>query len=241
MENSSEKILRTHYNRATGDSTRARISRFDESLDSDTNWLISFSDILSLLLVFFIMFLVMTKGSGANESVRPVEDQEQVIPAVDLNPAVAIVEEKIRDEITTGIKDLDLGDDISLHSSNREIIVTIKEKITFKPGEAEILNSFGPVLDKLAYTIRKHPHLHVDIIGHTDNVPIHTYRYPSNWELSVARAATVLKYFMNVHALDPSRLSIKGNADQRPLAPNDSQENRARNRRVEIRLKHVEA
>jgi chemotaxis protein MotB len=70
---------------------------------------------------------------------------------------------------------------------------------------------------------------------------IRTSLYPSNWELSAARAMSVLKYFMNNHGINPSRLSIKGYADQQPMAPNDTPENRAQNRRVEIRLREKEA
>jgi len=139
------------------------------------------------------------------------------------------------------MNNLYLGDDISIHVSNKEIIITIKEKVTFSPGEADILDSFKPVLDNIAEIIHKYPYFHAEIIGHTDNVPINTFRYPSNLELSVARATSVMKYFINDHYINSSRLSIKGDADKEPIAPNDTPVNRALNRRVEIRLKRVEA
>jgi len=72
-------------------------------------------------------------------------------------------------------------------------------------------------------------------------VPIKTPRYLSNWELSVGRSTSVLKYFIDKHGIDPSRLSIKGIADQHASVPSDTPENRAQNRRVEIRLKEKEA
>jgi len=241
MKDKSGQSIRLHYEEAATVSYHRVMDGFDETMDSDNNWLISLSDLLSLLLVFFIMFVVMTKGSGANEKTRAAEGQSHALPAAVLNPKEAVPGETIRDEIKSGMNNLELGDDISVQATNREVIITIKEKVTFSPGEADILGSFEPVLDTIAGIIHKYPYFHVEIIGHTDNVPINTFRYPSNWELSVARAASVLKYFINNHYIDSSRLSIKGNADQKPVAPNDTPANRAQNRRVEIRLKRVEA
>lgn len=241
MKDKFGQSIRLHYEEAATVSYHRVMDGFDETMDSDNNWLISLSDLLSLLLVFFIMFVVMTKGSGANEKTRAAKGQNHVLPVAELNQKVAVPGETIRDEIKSGMKNLDLGDDISVLATNKEIIITIKEKVTFSPGEADILGSFEPVLDTIAEIIHKYPYFHVEITGHTDNVPINTFRYPSNWELSVARAASVLKYFINNHYIDSSRLSIKGNADQKPVAPNDTPANRAQNRRVEIRLKRVEA
>jgi chemotaxis protein MotB len=113
----------------------------------------------------------------------------------------------------------------------------MKEKVTFNPAEAEIIQSSGPILSNIAEIIKEHPSFLVEIEGHTDNIPIKTSHYPSNWELSVARATNVLKFFIDNHSIDPSRFSVKGSADQKPVASNDSPENRAKNRRVEIRLK----
>ncbi len=241
MKDKSGQSIRVHYEGPASVSYYRVRDGFDETMDSNNNWLISLSDLLSLLLVFFIMFVVMTKGSGSNEKTRAAEGQSHALPAAVLNPKEAVPGETIRDEIKSGMKNLDLGDDISILATNREIIITIKEKVTFRPGEADILGSFEPVLDTIAGIIHKYPYFNVEIIGHTDNVPINTFRYPSNWELSVARAASVLKYFINNHYIDSSRLSIKGNADQKPITSNDTPANRAQNRRVEIRLKCVEA
>jgi chemotaxis protein MotB len=77
----------------------------------------------------------------------------------------------------------------------------------------------------------------VRVEGHTDNVSIHTKRFPSNWELSIARAVSVVKHFAEVNQIDPQRLSAVGYGKSRPVAPNDTPSNRAKNRRVEIILK----
>jgi chemotaxis protein MotB len=241
MKYSSGNTIQPQPERAASVSYRRLMDGFNETVDSDSNWLISLSDLLSLLLVFFIMFFVMTKGHGANEKTRSAEGQSHVPPLAEFDRKAALTGETIRDEIKSGINDLDLGDDVSILGTNREIIITIKENVTFRPGEADMLDSAGPVLDNIADIIHKYPYYQAEIIGHTDNVPINTSRYPSNWELSVARATSVLKYLINNRSIDSSRLSIKGNADQEPVAPNDTPANRAQNRRVEIRLKRVEA
>ncbi|MBI5740847.1 MAG: OmpA family protein [Nitrospirae bacterium] len=237
-------LVTRHFSEGTEDVTykyKRLVDGFDETTDSDGNWLISLSDLLSLLLVFFIMFVVMSKGPGADEKTGTAEEQSHARPAARPDRTEAAAGEEISDEIKSGMDALALSDDITVLATGREIIITIKERVTFRPAEADVLDSFKPVLDNIAEVIHKYPYFHAEITGHTDNVPINTFRYPSNWELSVARAAGVLKYFINDHGIDSSRLSIKGNADQRPVAPNDTPENRAQNRRVEIRLKRMEA
>jgi chemotaxis protein MotB len=199
--------------------------------DLDSNWLITLSDVLSLLLVFFVVFTFMakTKATSAKEPVGKAAETAAAEAPISQKTMVA--------EMSETIKKLEMENDVSVHAVDKEIIITLKEKVTFMPGEAEALKSSEPILDDIARIIRQHPTFQVDIEGHTDNVPIMTQRYPSNWELSVARATSVLKYFINRHGIDSSRLSIKGNAEQKPLVDNDTPDNRAKNRRVEIRLK----
>jgi chemotaxis protein MotB len=222
-------------------SYRKLVEKSEASVDSDSNWMITLSDVMSLLLIFFIMFFIIIK-----QNVQPVEVQTDKVPETEAHgasilPDADAVGKKIRDEINVDINNLAMGDQISVLVNKREVIITMKEKVTFRPGEADILKRSEPVLETIAGIIQRYPDFLVEIDGHTDNVPISTRLYPSNWELSVVRAASVLKYFINNHAIDPSRLSIRGNADQKPLAPNNTPENRAQNRRVEIRLKKTEA
>lgn len=207
--------------------------------DTDSNWLITLSDLMSLLLVFFIMFHFMSRNFAGEKS-RPKDNS--VVAALDtpLHSNTADTVEKIKSEMDSAIKDLDLEEGVVVQTDRREVVVSIKDNITFRSADAEILKSSEPILDKIAGVIKNHPSLVVEIDGHTDNVPINTRRYPSNWELSVARSSSVLKYFINRHGIGPSRFSIKGDADQRPLVLNGTAAQRAQNRRVEIRLKETE-
>ncbi len=209
------------------------ISKSEASVDSDSNWLITLSDVFTLLLVFMVVFLVMTKNStGSDESGKDID----IKVTADMHNEKTIIESGIRDEIAERVSSLDLGEEVSVLAKGSEVVVIMKEKVSFMPGEADVLVGSQPLLGRIAEIINRHPEFLVEISGHTDNVPIMTPLYPSNWELSVARSANVLKYFINTYFIDPSRLSIKGYADQKPLTSNDTPENRARNRRVEIRF-----
>jgi len=216
------------------------IEKSRSSIDSDSNWLITLSDVLSLLLIFFIMFSVITKNAGSSIKTKMDNARKPLSEDAGMQITTSTFGEKIKDEMTSEIKKLDLENDVSIRTVDKEVIIAIKEKVIFRPGQAEILSSLNPMLEDIARLIKRYPSFIVDIEGHTDNLPIRTPRYPSNWELSVARATNVLKYFIDTCGIDPSRLSIKGNADQKPAAPNDTAENRALNRRVEIKLKERE-
>ena len=206
---------------------RALAHRSKSSIDIDNNWLITLSDVLSLLRVYFVMSIVIERTAS-----KPAPSGQGSAAAPSLSPIRTVILEEMRSEI----KALKMEDDVSVHAAAKGIVITLKEKITFRPGEALTLPGSEPILDSIADTIQRHPSFLVEIEGHTDNTPIHTALYLSNWELSVARATSVLKYFIRRHGVDASRLTIKGNADQKPLASNDTPEERARNRRVEIRL-----
>ncbi len=90
------------------------------------------------------------------------------------------------------------------------------------------MDTIAQAIKKVSYSVR--------VEGHTDNVPIQTPRFPSNWELSVGRAVNVVKYFAEVSDMNPQRLSAVGYGESRPVVPNDTPLNRAKNRRVEILL-----
>ncbi len=119
------------------------------------------------------------------------------------------------------------------------VTVRVKGKLLFPPGDATLKPEATPVLDRIAALLGKYT-FDLYILGHTDPVPIHTSRYPSNWELSSARAAAALRYLVERGA-DPRRLVAVGFADSRPIVPNDSPEGRARNRRVEFLFKNPES
>lgn len=124
---------------------------------------------------------------------------------------------------------------ISVETEDLDIIVRINETGSFASGSAVLKDDFAPVMAKIAVSIDELPGK-ILIGGHTDDVPIATENYRSNWELSASRAVTVAHYLLQDFAIEPSRIEIEGHADTQPLAPNDTPEHRTRNRRVEIVL-----
>ena len=113
--------------------------------------------------------------------------------------------------------------------------IRLENRVLFDLGVAAINPEGLPVLDKVGNAVLSVPN-RVRVEGHTDNIPINTYEFPSNWELSTARAVNVLKILINRYGIDPRRLSAAGYGESKSVAGNDTPENRAKNRRVEIVL-----
>jgi chemotaxis protein MotB len=124
---------------------------------------------------------------------------------------------------------------VSVETDESRIIVRIREKGSFPSGSAVLNPGFFDVLDRISSALGRSPGQLV-VAGHTDDVPISTTRYRSNWELSSARAVTVVHALLENADIDPARVLVEGHADSNPLAPNDSADNRAKNRRVELIL-----
>lgn len=117
-----------------------------------------------------------------------------------------------------------------------KLVLRLPEDISFGPGKAKVLPVMSGTLGVLARALAHQKTGAIVVTGHTDNVPIDTMMYASNWELSAARAAAVARALMD-QGVDPKRITIQGVADQKPRAANDTPEHRARNRRVEIEVR----
>ena len=173
------------------------------------------------------------------------------------NPDAPISEEKdIRDEVLTYdevmalIKETELDTEmlkrlldteikegqIDVESTARTILIRIREKGAFSSGSALLNTSFVSVIDKIANALTQIEG-RIAVEGHTDNVPINTFAYPSNWDLSSARSVAVVRRMLDVAPLGPTRITASGFADTRPQAINTTVDGRARNRRVEIVVK----
>ncbi len=145
-------------------------------------------------------------------------------------PEVA-AEEEIENLINTLDSELDIG----VTYTKEGVVITLENTILFESAVAEINPGAFPVLDKIAAIIKKISKP-IRVEGHTDDDPIHTEMFPSNWELSTARAVNVVKYFVESGKIPPERLSAVGYGEAKPLYPNDTSEHKSGNRRVEIVL-----
>lgn len=124
---------------------------------------------------------------------------------------------------------------VDVETEARRIVIRIRERASFPSGAADLREDFRPILNRVG-EILKETEGRIIVSGHTDDVPIATRRFRSNWELSAGRAVSVVHDLIDVSRIPSERFAIEGLAETRPVAPNDSIENRARNRRVEIRL-----
>ena len=122
---------------------------------------------------------------------------------------------------------------VSVETEGLKIIIRINEKGSFPSGAAVLKAGFEPVMEKITAAVNESVGI-VHVAGHTDNIPISTDWYRSNWELAASRSVTVAHFMLNTKGTDPERIVVQGYADTKPLVSNDTAENRAKNRRVEI-------
>ena len=217
------------------------------------DWLGTFNDLVTLLMVFFV--LLFTMGSGDAEKI--MEMRNSVMRGLGLldsagtgssglvkgPPAARKLsheEEEDTSEVSDEIKDYvsDMSSAmpwIDASISENEVTISLEGSVAFDPGVADINSKAFPVLKGIGKLINKIPNA-VCVEGHSDNVPISTPKFPSNWELSIARAVNVTKYLIEHANVSPLRLSAAGYGDSRPLLPNDTAKHKAKNRRVEIVL-----
>lgn len=216
-------------------------SKQTKRLDEDASWLITLSDLTLLLLCFLAIWHVTDKKKNSlqlpqaevREAVAVVSEKTPFSP----NPSLRLTEElgELRVEIERHVESLGLSEGVTLVSTEQEILMTLEDAIPFALGKADLQSEVLPLLEKLAAIALDRQDLGLEVIGHTDDLPIATSKYPTNWELSGARASRVARYMIE-RGVDPTRISVQGYAYHRPLRPNTSPENRESNRRVEIRL-----
>lgn len=171
-------------------------------------------------------------GEAVPPSVTPRQEAQQTdVPAADVpagtTPEFQFVRGILGKEIRQGLLDLELRDG--------QLVIRIDEQGSFGSGLAELNAAYIPVVERIGAVLEQLPGV-VTVAGHTDNLPLRNHRYRSNWDLSSARAVSVVQELLASSAIEPNRLVVQGYGDSRPLLPNTSEEHRAKNRRVEITL-----
>lgn len=217
---------------------RQQNSSFDDA-EEDQEWLLTYSDMITLLLAFFAMLIAASQTDialweqmkqGMRSDVAGKEKVETPLAEIKLDLDSLLVEER-----NQGLVGVILDKDGIKLSFNSSSLYNSGEAILLPSGE-RIINKVTQALNLLDYY-----QFRVDVEGHTDNVPINTARFPSNWELSVARASEVVKFFIR-EGIEGDRLKASGYADTKPVLPHvdefgrDIVENRAANRRILIRI-----
>ena len=169
------------------------------------------------------------KGKGNAQMKGPGGSEPKNVPAqtqaAELLPSLHYLTAELDREIKAG--------KIEVHLEPRGLVLSLKQAAYFPSGGDAVAAETAASIEKIATAIRDLPN-QVRLEGHTDSVPIHTDRFRSNWELSAARSIAMLELFSTKYRIPHERLAIAGYADTVPIAPNDTEENRARNRRVDI-------
>ena len=226
-------------------------------------WIVTFADIMTLILVFFILLYTLANfettayrnmvdsvqildGDGHQISVidyatsqgRNPEPLQIIEDMLGLNPAdvpIDTMKPVLVSELESMIDNTDLADSVDLVFDGDQINLSIDGSYIFTSGSAVLKKEAEQIFAQLGSLFRRHSDYRISVKGHTDDLDIETVQFPSNWELSAVRATTVLRYFI-AEGIDPERMTATGYADFLPLVENDSAENRAKNRRVEFVL-----
>lgn len=166
-------------------------------------------------------------------TVHAASTEQQVVAATVIGEAERVQLEELRERLLAALEAAGLAGAVEVALDDRGLVVFVSDAVLFSSGEAELLPQGRELLGRLGDVLSGVGNELV-VEGHTDENPIATSRFPSNWELSTTRATTVLRWLVQERRLDASRVSAAGYADTHPRFPNDSAEHRARNRRVEV-------
>lgn len=219
----------------------------------DERWVISYADLVTLLLGFFIILYAtadqnISKFNALSRSLSsafnvPVKDSDGggalfdggtgIVPERNFGADLPVDLESIRRAIQKETQNAGMDGKIVVEKGTDRIILRLSDNLVFTSASADIRPEARPVLAAVAKALQVNGN-EVSIEGHTDNIPLVTDRYPSNWELSSARATAVLRALTENYGVDPKRVFAAGYGEYRPIASNLTPEGRAANRRADI-------
>ena len=220
-------------------------------------YMLTYGDLVTLLMCFFVLLfafssvdsqkfeslMVSFQGSAGilpgGTSMSEAKLMFDGMPEKNTSSAATVqldAMERLKEEVQKELDKNDVAKDISLEIETRGLIIRFPDNVLFDPGSADIksgslqaLTAIGRVLDKKEYQASQ-----IRIEGHTDNVPMNSFRFPSNWELSTTRATNVIKYMIANIGINPDRMSASGYGEYQPIASNSDSTGRSKNRRVDI-------
>ncbi len=221
-----------------------REKRASQKEDSENTggWLTTYGDMMTLLMTFFILItsystieLVKFKQAlGSLQGALGILENDSAMPGQkgELIQRRDVLSHSL-EEIKVYISENNLEGLVEITPTEEGVYFRLSNPLLFDLGKANLKPVVYGILSQIANMLRKAP-CEVIVEGHTDNLPIHTPQFLSNWELSAARALSVVKYFAYQEKIPPARLTAVGYGEYRPIAPNISDEGRSKNRRVEI-------
>jgi len=261
---------------------RRNRKKSEEAAEGAPEWLLTYSDLVTLLLTFFVLLFSMAtidkqkfeeianslrstfmrnsngellnQNKGKNlisiieensavdqeqsqvnndPSMKKEQEQNETKEAKETEKLKEQKLEKVKKQVEEAIKKLELKDYVSIIEEKYSLILRLDSVILFDLGSADIKASGKDILLKLGNMLKE---LDNDIMiqGHTDNIPINTTLFPTNWELSTKRATNVVLFLVDNCGLNPEKLTATGSGEFKPIRPNDTEENRQKNRRIDI-------
>ncbi len=221
--------------------------QFGDNENTD-RWLLTYADLITLLLAFFIVMYSMSRldakrfGQMAEALNGVLKGSDKVIARFEhdqFKQGHGVLKigdlRMIQAQVERNFETLGRGEELQTEVTERGLVIHIMESALFGSGSSTLQPQAMEILDLVGEQIKDRPN-HIRVEGHTDDHPIFTDRFPSNWELSTSRATSVVRYYIDYHDIDPTRVSALGYGEFRPIRPNNSPENRAKNRRVDIVL-----
>jgi chemotaxis protein MotB len=229
--------------------------------ENHERWLVSYADFVTLLFAFFVVMFAtsrvdhkrmqqisefygayLAKDAEMAQQLLNKMDEENLRKQAEANPPAArrvltMAElEPIKAQVEQRLAPLIEADKIALSLTPRGLVISLRESGFFAPGQASFLPGTADLLAEVGAVIAELPNQPVRMEGHTDNTPIRTARFPSNWELSTARAIAVLDLLVDRFDIDARRVSVAGYGERRPIADNSTAAGRSKNRRVDIAI-----
>ncbi|MGE4169657.1 MAG: flagellar motor protein MotB [Candidatus Margulisiibacteriota bacterium] len=214
------------------------------------NFYVSYSDMVTLLLIFFVWLSSISdfdpvKYIEATTSIKnelsgghPPKDVTGKLKVSNAIKEIELQEKKLEEmkkKINTFIAENHLENDITVSYKKGQLELNLGESVLFDLGSADLKPAASPILHKIASLLDQNDSL-ISVEGHTDNLPINTGQFPSNWELSAERACSVTRFLIRAD-VEPERFTVIGRSEFSPLLPNTTPQNKAKNRRVKILLK----
>ncbi|MCL2102355.1 MAG: flagellar motor protein MotB, partial [Fibromonadales bacterium] len=218
-------------------------------------WMTTFSDMVTLLLTFFVLLLSMAnfepiKYALTVQSLQGAFGILETFPTVPIHPIVEIPKKtgdeqrkkqslKDAEKIKEIIQTKNLESAVKVDVTEKGIAIMLRDPVGFASGSADLKEQGQEILKDISDVVKDNPDLKVRVEGHTDNVPISSARFRSNWELSSARSLSVVQLFSAQTGIKPENMSAVGYGEYRPIAPNANPEDRAKNRRIQIFVDYI--
>lgn len=226
---------------------RPRRDEVENQLNKGALWAVTYGDLMSYLMIFFLVLFSFSLSKADRSKSRKYEEsliniEKTFGGKTDAKRAERAKaqeqEDNVADKIKQSMADNKMSGLVQIESNERMVKLVLTEAVLFDSGKADLKERAKEVLKPIVAELKKLPN-DVIVEGHTDNVPIHHGRYATNWELSMARAYSVIQ-FLEQSGMNPKKLAGIGYGENRPLTDNTTAEGRAKNRRIEISLMKTE-